>query len=186
LVLLDPALPVPARILRSPSTALVLLVHAVPGLGELLRRTRRRRIGARATVHETLQRCGIDPDTLPAELVDRSVALVEHQSDVVGSDRAFLSASRSLAWALTRQRTLEAAMSSLRMPVLLVHGTQDGLVPVGAARSAAARHPQWRYRELPGVGHLPQLQVPDLLAGYLTEWLDGLPAGPHHHTRRTP
>jgi pimeloyl-ACP methyl ester carboxylesterase len=171
LVLLDPALPSPTRILRSPATAATLAVHALPGVGERLRRERRRRVGARATVRETLRLCGVDPDTLPAALVERSVALVERQSDVAGMDRAFLSASRSLAWTLARTRAYRAAMSSIAAPVLLVHGDIDQLVPVAAARATARRHPAWRYVELADVGHLPQLQVPDELARHIAEWL---------------
>jgi pimeloyl-ACP methyl ester carboxylesterase len=175
LVLLDPALPAPSRVLRSPATAAALLLHALPGIGERLRRNRRRRIGARATVRETLRLCGVDEAALPQGLVERYVALVEHQSDVTGIDRAFLSASRSLAWALVRARRYRGAMSSIRLPVLLVHGDQDRLVPVTAARATARDHPAWRYIELPGVGHLPHLQVPHELATVILEWLEGLP-----------
>jgi pimeloyl-ACP methyl ester carboxylesterase len=43
---------------------------------------------------------------------------------------------------------------------------------VDAAREAARRQPEWRYEELAGVGHVPQLQVPDRLAALVLEWLD--------------
>lgn len=176
LVLLDPALPALSRVLRSPANAALLLLHALPGVGERLRRNRRRRIGARATVHETLRLCGVDVAALPEGLVERYVALVEQQSDIAGIDRAFLSASRSLAWTLVRTKRFRAAMSSIPGPVLLVHGDQDRLVPVTAARATARDHPAWRYAELPGVGHLPQLQAPHELVALTLEWLEGLPA----------
>jgi pimeloyl-ACP methyl ester carboxylesterase len=44
-------------------------------------------------------------------------------------------------------------------------------VPVGSAREIARQHPAWRYVELAGVGHVPQLQVPDRVAGDLLGWL---------------
>ncbi|MFR9803930.1 alpha/beta fold hydrolase [Pseudonocardia sp. RS010] len=178
LALLDPALPAPGRLLRSPEALARVLAYAVPGGGEWLRRARRRRIGARATVEGTLRLCGIDPDTVPPALMARSVALVEHQDDVVGFDRAFLSASRSLTWAMARAHTYESAMTALQIPVLLVHGDRDGLVPVGAARTVARRHPDWRYVELKDVGHVPQLQAPDEVAGLLLPWLDEIGAAP--------
>jgi pimeloyl-ACP methyl ester carboxylesterase len=53
-----------------------------------------------------------------------------------------------------------------------VHGDRDRLVPVAAARDIARRHPTWRYIELAGVGHVPQLQVPDQLAKDVLAWLD--------------
>ncbi len=178
LVLLDPALPLPLRA-SSPRDAVVggaFLTYALPGVGERLMRGRRRRLGPRELVHATLRLCGLDPAALPPELVARSVALVERRADVAGMDRAFLSASRSLAWVLTFARPYRAAMSSVTAPVLLVHGDRDRLVPVAAARDAARRNPGWRYVELPDVGHVPQLQVPDRLAAVVTGWLAATPS----------
>jgi pimeloyl-ACP methyl ester carboxylesterase len=175
LVLLDPALPAPSRVLGSPATAVTLALHALPGVGERLRRAHRRRLGARATVRETLHLCGVDEQSLPAELVNRSIALVERQTDVAGFDRVFLSASRSLAWSLVRARRYRAIQSSIVAPVLLVHGDEDRLVPVSAARATAQAHPAWRFVELPGVGHLPQLQVPGELGMHIRRWLGELP-----------
>ena len=56
----------------------------------------------------------------------------------------------------------------------------DRLVPVQAARDVARRHPAWRYVELDGVGHVPQLQCPERLADEVLPWLaelDALRAG---------
>ncbi|MCY7340562.1 MAG: alpha/beta hydrolase [Pseudonocardia sp.] len=173
LVLIDAALPLPLPA-SSPRDAVAsgaFLTYALPGVGERLMRGRRRRVGPRALVHTMLRLCGVDPGALPPELVARSVTLVERRADVAGMDRAFLSAARSLAWVLTFARSYRTTMSSITAPVLLVHGEQDRLVPVAAARDAARRNPTWRYVELPGVGHVPQLQVPDRLAGIVADWL---------------
>ena len=69
-------------------------------------------------------------------------------------------------------------MMVLRVPVLMVQGDRDRLVAVGNARDVARRHPAWRYVELAGVGHVPQLQVPGRLAAEVLGWLDDLPAVP--------
>ena len=171
LVLLDPAIPGPRRKLDG-RVALNFAVFAVPGVGERFLALRRRRTTPLATVRETLLLCGVDPDTVPAHLIDRSVALVEQRQDVAGMDRAFLTAARSLLLLLVDPRRLRRAMASIDVPVLLVHGDQDRLVPVAAARDAALRHPGWRYVELAGVGHVPQLQVPERLAGDVLGWLE--------------
>jgi len=175
LVLLDPALPAPLHSLRSPVALPRMVAYALPGVGERLRKDLRRRIGPRATLDATLRLCGVDPRSLPDGLIQRAVALVERQSDVAGMDRAFLSASRSLAWTLAQRAKYEAAMQAVSVPVLLVHGDHDRLVPVAAARAVACRHPRWRYVELEGVGHLPQLQVPEHVAAHLLAWLRDLP-----------
>ena len=56
-------------------------------------------------------------------------------------------------------------------PVLLIHGTEDRLVPVAAARAAARANPAWSLCEFPGVGHVPQLEVPRQTADAVLDWL---------------
>ena len=55
--------------------------------------------------------------------------------------------------------------------VLPPREVRDRLVPVAAARDIARRHPAWQYLELPGVGHVPQLQVPEELAPQVLDWM---------------
>jgi pimeloyl-ACP methyl ester carboxylesterase len=118
-----------------------------------------------------LRLVGVDPDELPAPVIDRAVTLLEQREDVAGMDRAFLSAARSLLGILLDPRRYRSAMERITSPVLLVHGDRDRLVPVDAAREVARRRPEWRYEEFAGVGHVPQLQVPDRLAALVLEWL---------------
>ncbi|SFK56921.1 alpha/beta fold hydrolase [Geodermatophilus ruber] len=175
LVLVDPAVPGP-RQLPDPRVGINFLCYALPGVGERFLAAERRRRGARGTVLDTLRLCGVDPATVPARLIDRSVDLIDERQDVAGMDRAFLTAARSLLLVLADPRLLRRAMSGIRAPVLLVHGDRDRLVDVAAARDTARRHPGWTYVELPGVGHVPQLQVPELLAKHILDWLPGTTA----------
>jgi pimeloyl-ACP methyl ester carboxylesterase len=170
LVLLDPAVPGPRRAL-DPLVALMFAVYAIPLVGERFLAKRRARTSIRERVIETLKLCGVDPDTVPSTVIDRSVTLLDERADVEGMDKAFLVAARSLLKLLVDPRRYRKAMSSLRLPVLLVHGDRDRLVPVAAARDIARRHPAWRYLELAGVGHVPQLQKPQELAAAMVGWL---------------
>src|SRR5918998_2986592 len=170
LVLVDPALPGP-RGRPDPRVAAAFGLYALPGAGERYLASRRRKRGARATVVELLQLCGVDPDAVPPQLIDRSVALVDERRDVAGMDRAFLTAARSLLLLLADPRLVRRAVAGGRGPGLLGQGERDRLVPVSVARNVARRHPDWRYVELPGVGHVPQLQCPELLAEHLLAWL---------------
>jgi pimeloyl-ACP methyl ester carboxylesterase len=170
LVLLDPAVPGPRRTL-DPLVALTFALYALPLVGERVLRRRRTRQSATARVYETLRLVGVDPSTLPADVIDRSVTLLDEREDVDGMDRAFLAAARSLLRVLADPRRYRRAMRSIEAPVLLVHGDRDRLVPVTSARAIAAQHPTWRYLELAGVGHVPQLQVPEDVATELLAWL---------------
>ena len=113
-------------------------------------------------VREMLQLCGVDPDAVPAEVIDRSVTLIEERRDVDGDGQG-VPRRRPVAAAAARRpaRATGAAMAAITAPVLMIQGDLDRLVPVTAARDVAARHPGWRYVELAGVGHVPQLQVPE-------------------------
>jgi pimeloyl-ACP methyl ester carboxylesterase len=171
LVLLDPAVPGPRRAL-DPLVALMFAIYAVPFMGERVLRMRRNRTSELARVREMLSLCGVDPDGVPPEVIDRSVTLLQEREDVEGMDKAFLAAARSLLRLLVDPRRYRKAMASIRVPVLLVHGERDRLVPVAAARDISRRHPSWRYVELAGVGHVPQLQVPARVAKEVLAWLE--------------
>ncbi|TFV89660.1 alpha/beta hydrolase [Blastococcus sp. CT_GayMR16] len=171
LVLIDPAVPGPRRAL-DPLVALMFAIYAVPLVGERFMRMRRTRQSELARVREMLTLVGVDPDSVPPQVIDRSVTLLQEREDVDGMDRAFLAAARSLLRLLVDPRRYRKAMASITAPVLLVHGDRDRLVPVAAARDISRRHPGWGYLELPDVGHVPQLQVPEKVAAEVLGWLD--------------
>ncbi|HEY4625235.1 MAG TPA: alpha/beta hydrolase [Blastococcus sp.] len=170
LVLLDAAVPGPRRAL-DPLVAATFALYSVPAVGERVLRVRRTRQTTLRRVRDLLKLCGVDPDALPAEVIDRSVTLLDQRQDVEGMDKAFLASARSLVFQLANPRRYRAAMASITAPVLLVQGDRDRLVPVEAARDVSRRHPDWRYVELAGVGHVPQLQVPEQLAAEVLAWL---------------
>ena len=62
-------------------------------------------------------------------------------------------------------------MRPIDVPVLLINGEADRLVPVAAAHIAARANPSWEAVFLPGVGHTPQLEVPDAFVETIAEWL---------------
>jgi len=171
LVLLDAAVPGPRRAL-DPLVAFTFAVYAIPMVGERFLALRRKRSTPLRQVRDMLRLCGVDPDALPPETIERSLDLIGRREDVPAMDKAFLSAARSLLRILVDPRRYRAAMASITVPVLMVQGDEDRLVPVAAARDIAERHPGWRYLELPGVGHVPQLQVPEKVAGEFLAWLD--------------
>jgi pimeloyl-ACP methyl ester carboxylesterase len=133
------------------------------------------RMRTRLTPHQQVTRvyelCLGDPTALPPELVAASAALVEQRAAVAGLDTAFLAAARSTLHTATRRARYLATMRAVRAPVLLLHGEADRLVSVRSARAAAARNPSWELHTFPRVGHVPQLEVPDLAAARILDWL---------------
>lgn len=176
LVLLNPALPVP-RQAPDREVAGRFLMYALPGIGELyLRRVMSSR-PPQVAVQQLIELCFADPSRADPAMVTASIALAAERQSAPHRDQALLTAARSLLRVTGLPRRYWEMMASVRVPVLLVGGEADRLVPAAAVRQAAARNPRWETVILPGVGHTPQLEVPDQLAGMLRDWLDRHAAG---------
>lgn len=175
LVLVDPALPVPRR-LPDPGVAATFLVYAVPGVGEFSMRTMQARLSPAEVVDRITSLCFADPDRADPHMLAASAALVEGRGAIPQKEEAFLGAARSLMRVLVKPGRYLSAMAGITVPVLLIHGEEDRLVPVAAARKAMMANPSWDMAFLPGVGHTPQLEAPAQTAKIITEWLSSTPA----------
>jgi pimeloyl-ACP methyl ester carboxylesterase len=179
LVLIDPSLPVP-RHRPDRQVAGQFLLYAVPFLGERYMAFAARRMSDRQLVQRVVNLCFAEPSRASGEVLDASVALVAERRRRPAEDAAFLQAARSLLRVLARPRRYQALMKRLDMPVLLIHGDRDRLVPVAAARATLAANPAWQSAILAGVGHTPQLEAPDAVVEHIVDWLElsvDLPAG---------
>jgi pimeloyl-ACP methyl ester carboxylesterase len=171
LVLLDPALPLPPT---KPDWAVAgtFALQAVPGVGEFYVRKTQNSQSPQVAVQRLIELCFADPSRADPAMVTASIALASQRQGEPGRERAFLAASRSLLRVTGRRRRYWEMMAGVRVPVLLFGGDADRLVPVAAVRQAGARNPQWDTVVLAGVGHTPQLEVPDVVVGTVQDWLD--------------
>lgn len=170
LVLLDPALPfVPSR--PDPWVAVMFALYATPGLGRVM--MDRRRLSAEDLVASVLSVCCTDPSRVAAKIVAEHVEQVRRRAAFDDARRDITAAMRSViaTAGYVRGQAYRRAVRSVRCPVLLLHGDRDRLVPVSAARAVARAHPSWSLTELPGIGHVPQLEAPRECAAAITEWL---------------
>jgi pimeloyl-ACP methyl ester carboxylesterase len=80
----------------------------------------------------------------------------------------------------------DVELSRLDLPILIVWGEGDPIIPLDAARRATTGLADARWEILPGVGHLPMEEAPERLAaaigGFVAEVEARLGAG--EHTRR--
>jgi pimeloyl-ACP methyl ester carboxylesterase len=172
LILIDPALPfVPAR--PDPVVAAMFAAGATPGLGPLLLR-RIHRLPEEAIVAAVLSLCCADPSRVPPDVVDLHVRVARQRAGFAGTAGELAASARSvIATAGLGGREYREALRSITVPVLLLHGEHDRLVPVSAARAAARSHPEWSVALLPDAGHVAQLEVPLECATAIAEWLAG-------------
>jgi pimeloyl-ACP methyl ester carboxylesterase len=171
LVLIDPALP-PSQRAPDRQVASQFLTFALPGLGELYVRSVMSRRSPQEAVQRVIELCFADPSRADPAMLTASIALAaERQNQDQAYGAAFLAASRSLMRVIGQRRRYWEMMASVQAPVLLIGGEADRLVPVASLRQAAARNPRWETVIWPGVGHTPQLEVPDDVIGTLRDWL---------------
>jgi len=175
LVLIDPALPLPPR---KPDWQVFaqFLLYAMPGLGGLVVAKALSSISPEAAVQRLVQLCFADASRADPEMVKAEVALSTRRlpakpAQASARARVFLVAARSLLRVLGRRQRYHAMMAGIEVPVLLIGGDADRLVPVAAVRQAAARNPRWESVILSGVGHTPQLEVPEAVVGLIRDWL---------------
>jgi len=175
-VLIDPALPLPAQ---KPDWQVSgqFLLYALPGLGPLAVAKLMRSVSPQESVRQLIQLCFADPSRADPEMNKAEIALATRRHPATAAEasaraRIFLAAARSLLRVLGRRRKYQDMMAGIDVPVLLIGGEDDRLVPIAAIRQAAARNPRWEFVMLPGVGHVPQLEVPDAVAGAIRDWLN--------------
>jgi len=75
--------------------------------------------------------------------------------------RSFLAEQRFL---LDHTPSLQRRLPHLRLPVVIVHGTADHVVPRAAVRALAERIPGAEFVSLEGEGHLVPFERPELIA----------------------
>lgn len=74
---------------------------------------------------------------------------------------------------------LETAMARLTVPVLLVAGTEDGMVPACEATVVARKLVHAEVAKLKGLGHLAHEEQPERVAAIIGDWVERmLPASP--------
>jgi pimeloyl-ACP methyl ester carboxylesterase len=191
LALVDPVLPRVRGARQDPLVALVFAVYATPGVGERFLARRWARMTPEKLVAQSLELVVADMGALPADFVETSVTLARtrmtdaREGRATGLAASFLQAARSLIGVATRPTALRAMMRGIDVPVLLMHGAKDRLVPVRAARAAAEWCPQWRYEEFAGVGHCPMMEAPQMVAPLIGEWIEANVAAPGQSAETT-
>jgi pimeloyl-ACP methyl ester carboxylesterase len=171
LVLVDPALPMVFGTRPDPTMLGTFFMYSVPGVGERFL-AKAKAVPARRQVERLLEMVCVDPTTIPEELKQASEHLIGERAKVEGLDTAFLAAARSTVFTLSKRGAYFAAMRKVRVPVFLMSGDQDRLVNVASARHVARRHPHWRYDEYSGIGHVPQMEIPEVVSERVFDWMD--------------
>ncbi len=76
--------------------------------------------------------------------------------------------------ALGSRRDSSDILSRIRVPTLVISGADDAITPAAEAREWSAKIQSAKYVEIPGAGHLANLEGPKLFNQAVSEWLGTL------------
>jgi len=151
-----------------PEVGAILRAAALPGADLFLRATAGPGSAAGSWVSGALGKVGLRPNADLAE-VGRAYA------SLADADRrkAFLSTLHAVVDTDgQRVAALDRLYLAEDLPVLIVWGERDPIIPVAHGRAAHAQMPGSRLEVFPGIGHVPQLEAPGRFAAVLQRFLD--------------
>jgi len=169
-VLIAPALPAAGVMVGDLRMILEFAVLATPGVGSLIVGLWTRLASAEAQVTRMLGVVAADPTRFPREAVEAAIDQAEVRRHFRGTARHLVEAARSVVL-MSQGRSYVKRLQELATPVLLIHGGRDRIVSARTAHAAAARRPEWTFHLMEDVGHVPQLEEPELTAQTILQWL---------------
>lgn len=114
---------------------------------------------ARLSLAESLPQRGMD--ALAQDMAAKLSADPGHFNalrEVIARQSPF--AAAQVLRAMAARPALTSVLTAFSGPVILLHGLEDALIPVGRAREMLAAHPAAQLTELPAVGHMPFWEAP--------------------------
>lgn len=148
------------------------LLNPALGYGDQAENVRREKLSARLEQMRQLGPEGIAAQRAPQLVSARASDLAVDV--LVWNARRLSAQGYSQAAHMLAHGNLLDDLRALRLPLLVITGSEDRVTPPGSAAMAAQTHPAARVVSLPGVGHASYLECPDGVAAafipFAMEW----------------
>ena len=106
-------------------------------------------------------------------VTDELVEILSSPAYDEGSDQTFLRLFRSVRKA-GFAKPVKDLLPQIALPMLLIWGLQDKVIPPKQARAIASLNPRLKLIELKVAGHCPHDEYPDKFNSLLLEWLESI------------
>lgn len=103
-------------------------------------------------------------------ITDELVAILSNPAYDDGSDQTLFRLSRCVRKASFAE-SVRDLLPPIRVPMLLIWGLQDRMIPPGQARAIAELNPNLQLIELENAGHCPHDEYPEQFNSLLLDWL---------------
>lgn len=163
--------PLPPAHGRKSSAAVVMgtAVYALPVVGRFLSWLRIKAVPAEKLIPLGFRVVAGDAERVPADVVRRHVEMTRTQQSDPDAVAAFVETTRSIASLMPRPDIAHRYLDAITCPVLVMHGGKDRIVPL--KQTLAATRPGWDVRVFPELGHVIQLEAPELWLSNIEDWL---------------
>jgi pimeloyl-ACP methyl ester carboxylesterase len=143
------------------------IVGTVPGLSHMFMKKAASGLDAQRDQYRKM--FGMDPDSVPELYLETRLAGVR----LPGAAATWAVLLRHVVGlrGMTPGVVLDDDLRRITQPVLMLWGDHD-MAPVAVGRQAATQFPDARFVDLGDVGHFPFLEVPDVCAELILEFLD--------------
>lgn len=180
LVLVSPALPAArAQAARIDRDTLVRFgPFLVPRFGQHMLGRAYERLTPAEIHDDTIRYVMADPSRVSTELTAVGLENVEYGRAQDWRLPGFAAAATSLVRALVGRRQLDRAVARIEAPTLVLWGDQDRLVGRPVIERIRRVRPDWHVQELPGVGHAPMMEAPEVYLRSVAAWMAVPPAVP--------
>jgi pimeloyl-ACP methyl ester carboxylesterase len=109
-----------------------------------------------------------DQRNISEDLLDEVVAVIQDPS----AQRTFNQFQKSELCRRGLRTCFMDRLGEIQVPALVVHGSQDTLVPLADSREAARRIPCAQLEVIPGAGHWPMREKPDQFNRLVVDFLN--------------
>jgi pimeloyl-ACP methyl ester carboxylesterase len=169
MVLVDPAVPGIHVTRPEPLMLGAMAALSIPGLASILDR-RLRIVDAEELVKRTLAIVCADASRVDPAVVAAHIQLTRERQHLGRQNaRSFVQASRSIGLRMADPR-FWTRVSRVTAPTLVIHGSEDRVIPLAAARELVRRRPDWKLDVIEGAGHVPMMETPGELMRALNTW----------------
>lgn len=175
LVLVDPAMPPPTIVRADRETVLKLAGPMLPVVGPQLLKLYRATRTPEEHAAESLAFIAAHPELVDPQHSAASVEMAKLRRQMDWAQKAFIDAARSIGAHVLNRRGYRRLIHQISQPTLLLHGTEDRLVPLQAARWVADERPDWDVRIWDDTGHVPMIEDPGRFTAEVLGWLTERP-----------
>jgi pimeloyl-ACP methyl ester carboxylesterase len=153
-----------------PMVMAAFLTYRIPAIGEAVFAARLKAVSPERAVRLGFSYVAVDPASIPEDVVELHVELLRERHDDPDAVPAFLETARSMLRLGQHPEIARRALDAVAAPVLVMHGRRDRLVPAAFAEAELRRHPDWRGRFFPDLGHAPMLEAPGRWLAEVADW----------------